>query len=60
MSDDFVEVTCVQCGRVDSYPGGYLTEKAQREYRCSACREPVVERQVQERQVGDRKLLTED
>lgn len=52
-------VKCVKCGHEDQYPIGYLTEKASKEYKCSACRQVVVELSAQEREIGKRKLLVE-
>lgn len=55
-----VEVACVKCGHSDTYPKGYLTEKAREEYRCSACRQVVAELSAEERAIGKRQLLVED
>jgi len=52
-------VVCTKCREGKQVPKGHLTEEQKRGYLCSACHEPVVERQVEERQKGNRKLLVE-
>ena len=49
--------TCTKCGTVEQYPKGYLTEHAKQTFKCRACREVVVERQVDIRNQGKNRLL---
>lgn len=57
MSDLMDEVTCVGCGKKDTYPVGYLTEKARKRYRCSVCRQDIFELAVDEKEHEDVELL---
>jgi len=52
------KVTC-SCGHQDEYPEGYLTEQAKKEYKCKACRQPVLENKIAEKTNQGRRLLTE-
>ncbi|MBD3263408.1 hypothetical protein GF374_03445 [Candidatus Woesearchaeota archaeon] len=59
-NNEEVEVfTCTKCGAKEVYPKGYLTEQAKNNFKCKACRELVVERQVDIRNKGDKELLVE-
>jgi len=51
--------TCVKCGAKETYPKGYITEHAKNTFECRACREPVVERQVDIRNHGKKRLLVD-
>jgi len=55
---DPIEVRCV-CGRTAVFPKGYLTQEAERNYKCEVCRQKVVENQAQERAKGDREVLVD-
>lgn len=52
-------VVCIKCGIVNKVPKGHLTEAGKKEHLCRVCCEVVVERQVEERRKGDRKLLVD-
>lgn len=54
-----IKVTCTGCGTVRTYPKGYLTQAAEQNYKCDACRNKVVENQVQDRIRGNREILTD-
>lgn len=54
---DYEDVICVQCGKVSKVPAGHLTEAGKRNHRCRVCQESVVERRVEEKRIGNRKLL---
>lgn len=58
-TDKDVLVICTKCGLEESYPAGYLTERAREAYKCSACRQVVAELSAQERVIGKRELLVE-
>lgn len=51
------DVQCISCGLTIKYPKGHLTEEGKRKYLCHVCRESVLERRVEEKQIGNRKLL---
>jgi hypothetical protein len=57
MKDTLEDVTCAKCGTVRKVQAGMLTEQGKREYLCPVCREPVVERQIEQKRIGDKKLL---
>jgi len=57
MSEQLEDVTCAKCGVVRKVQTGMLTEQGKKEYLCPVCREPVVERQIEQKRIGDRKLL---
>ncbi len=54
-----ITVSCTGCSQVSEYPKGYLTQSAEKEYKCSVCRNKVVENQVQDRARGNREVLTD-
>jgi len=51
------DIECKKCGKIDSYPAGYLTEAAMKEYKCAACRQVIVELAAEELAKGNRRLL---
>jgi len=59
-NNDSEEVKCSECGAVESFPAGYLTEHGKANYLCRVCREKVLENRVVEKRKGGRILLTED
>ena len=54
---EYEDVKCVKCGAASRIPRGHLTEAGKRNHRCRVCQESVVERQIEEKRIGDRKLL---
>ena len=51
------QVRCIKCGVVEEFPFGCLTEYARQKHLCKVCRQVVVERAVEEAEIGDRSLL---
>jgi len=64
MADDrtiqeYEDVECAKCHSVSKFIRGHLTEQGKSGFLCNVCREPVLERQVEEKRIGNRRLLTE-
>ncbi len=61
-NEDEIVVKCVCCGKIDTFSSRQfaISEDGKKSYRCSSCRESVVENRVQHDAVGGRQLLTED
>jgi hypothetical protein len=57
MKQQLENVICIECGGVEVFQKGSLTESGKKGFLCRVCREVVVERRVEEKRIGDRKLL---
>ena len=51
-------VKCKGCGTVFRFQKGHLTEEGKKDFLCHICtEEPVLERRIEQKRIGDRKLL---
>jgi hypothetical protein len=60
MEVHYEDVECVKCHSISKFIRGHLTEQGKSGFLCNICREPVLERQVEEKRIGNRRLLTEN
>lgn len=59
MNVETEEVVCTECGTVDRVPVGHLTEVGKKNYKCRVHMQKVVEKQVEEANIGKRQVLVD-